>query len=159
MFIIQEESSYQKLFSKGFGSKTGEYFLLNAYEAMYLLETGKIKIRNSRKEVLTEEYFIEKKVIDYNLYIVFRDLRSKGYIVKSGIKYGFIFRVYDKGVKLGQEHSKYLVEVYKENESMKIRDFSAKSRVSHSTRKNILFAVIDCENSITYFETNWKRIL
>ena len=41
-FIIPDESCYQKLFSKGFGFKSENYFELEIYEVLFLLEKEKI---------------------------------------------------------------------------------------------------------------------
>ena len=37
-------------------------------------------------------------------FIVYKDLREKGYHIKSGLKYGVEFRVYEKGVRREKGH-------------------------------------------------------
>ncbi len=90
--------------------------------------------------------------------MVYEDLKSKGYNVKSGLKFGFLFRVYDKGIKLGEDHSLWLVDVVRESENVKIRDLISKNRVSHSANKRMILAVVDFENGITYLQNSWKRM-
>ena len=40
---------------------------------------------------------------------------------------------------------------------MNWRDFAAKSRVAHSTRKKLLVGVVDEEGDVTYYEVGWVR--
>jgi tRNA-intron endonuclease len=36
-------------------------------------------------------------------------------------------------------------------------DFSAKNRIAHSTKKNLLIAIVDEEGDVSYYEVSWKR--
>lgn len=155
--FIVDERSFQSLNSKGFGTKIDNLNFLDIYEATYLLEKKKIKIISSDKEWNIED-IERKKQFSLNEYLVYKDLKSKGYQVKSGFKYGFSFRVYDKGIKEGDDHSLWLVEILYENDKEKIKDFSAKNRIANTTRKKMLMAIVDNENNITYYESSWKRM-
>ena len=62
-------------------------------------------------------------------YFVFADMREKGYIEKTALKFGAEFRVYDKGIKPGDDHSKWVVFPVHESSSLTWHDFSAKNRV------------------------------
>ncbi|MDI6721905.1 MAG: tRNA-intron lyase, partial [Candidatus Aenigmarchaeota archaeon] len=44
-----------------------------------------------------------------------------------------------------------------EGDTLTWYDFSAKNRVAHSTRKNLLLAVVDDENEPTFYEIQWIR--
>ena len=97
----------------------------------------------------------DKKII--LKYPVFRDLRKKGYLVKTALKYGADFRVYEKGKKISEEHSKWVVFAEHESKKTSWHEFSAKNRVAHSTKKNLLIAIIDDEGDITYYEVRWVK--
>lgn len=87
----------------------------------------------------------------------FENLRKKGYIVKTALKFGADFRVYEKGIKPGQDHAAWLVFPVKENEAQSWYDFAAKNRVAVSTKKKLLIAIVDDESDVTYYEVNWMR--
>ena len=87
----------------------------------------------------------------------YRDLRKKGYILKSALKFGADFRVYDKGVKPGTDHAKWILSCVKDTDNINWRDFAAKNRIAHSTRKNLLVAIVDSEGSVSYYEISWKK--
>lgn len=156
-FLVEDEKKQNHLLSKGFGERLERLFVLSAYEALYLVEKGKGKIMRGDKELGASDIYKEK---GFSLpeYLVYKDLRLKGYNIKSGLKYGYPFRVYEKGVKAGEDHAQWLVEVFEETKSLKIRDVAGKNRVAHSTNKKMLFAIVDSENSITYIENSWKRM-
>lgn len=154
-----EESEWQSLHSKGFGEKVDSVFCLNVYEVLFLLEKRKIEVFSSSGKKMYEFSEILKKFkIDFNVFLVFSDLIKKGYNVKSGFRYGVEFRVYKKGVSVGEEHSIWLVKVLAHNNKILTSDYASFNRVAHSTKKKVLFAVCDVESCVTYFESAWTRM-
>ena len=108
------------------------------------------------KELLKKFQRFDKKI--QIKYPVFKNLREKGYIVKTALKFGADFRVYDKGIKSGKKHAKWIVFVDHESKKLTWHEFSAKNRVAHSTKKNLLLAIVDEESDITYYEVSWLKL-
>ena len=153
----------QNLFStQRFGEKSGEKILYTLFEALFLVHEKKMEIFDSKDKKLPEEKLLKKfERIDKKFktkYFVFRDLRKKGYIVKTALKFGAEFRIYGKGEKVGKNHSKWICFPVSENQSMTWQEFSSKNRVAHSTKKNLLIAIVDEEGSVSYYEVSWKRV-
>ena len=145
-------------FSQNFGKRNKDSIVYMLVETIYLREKGIMevfdlkdkKIRN--KKLLRKFIKIDKDVIlKYNAY---KNLRERGYIPKTALKYGADFRVYEK--KSG--HSKWICFVASERKGFTWQEFSSKNRVAHSTKKNFLIAIVDEENDLTYYEVNWKRL-
>ncbi len=136
-------------------------FQYSLIEGLYLVERGKFKIVNDRgKEIDFDSYVKKARKIEPSFlvrYAVFKDLRKRGYIVKTALKFGADFRVYDRGVKPGEDHARWVVYPVSEGEVMTWYSFSAKNRVAHSTRKRLLVACVDVENDVTYWEIRWMR--
>ncbi len=112
----------------------------------------------SHLSILEGKYLGERNVINLNLnsedsqiYMVYKDLREHGLIVKSGFKYGTHFRVYEKNM---EEHSRYLVHCLAEREE--IQKISRAVRVSHGVRKELLFAK-ELKEKIEYLKVSWLR--
>lgn len=152
-------SLYKK---SSFGEPVGQKIHYTLPEALYLVEKNKIEILSKNKIIKFNELFLKIKKIDSRIqlkYPVFKDLRDKGYIVKTALKFGADFRVYPKGVKAGQkgEHSKWIVFCEHESKKFSWHEFSAKNRVAHSTKKNLLIAIIDEESDVSYYEVKWIR--
>jgi tRNA-intron endonuclease, archaea type len=160
--ISSNSAEAQDLFTnQRFGEKIGEKIFYTLSEALFLVKERKMEIYDfknkkfSQKELLNRFERIDKKF--KTKYLVFKDLRKKGYIVKTALKFGAEFRVYDKGKKIGKDHAKWICFPVSENQTMTWQDFSAKNRVAHSTKKNLLIAVVDDEGDVSYYEVSWKR--
>lgn len=153
-------SLYKK---SSFGEPTGQKIKYALSEALYLVEKNKIEVLNKNKIFNTNELITKFKKHDSRIqikYLVFRDLRDKGYVVKTALKFGADFRVYEKGSKPGQneKHSKWIVFADHESKKLTWPEFSAKNRVAHSTKKKLLLAIVDEENSISYYEVSWVKV-
>ena len=136
-------------------------FQYSLIEASYLLERGKLKILDFKNKEIDFDSFVKKaKKIEPNFwirYIVFKDLRKRGYIVKTALKFGADFRVYDRGVKPGDDHAKWIVYPVHEGSTMTWYEFTAKNRVAHSTRKRLLLGIVDAEQDVVFYEIKWMR--
>jgi tRNA-intron endonuclease len=94
---------------------------------------------------------------NFNLkYAIFKDLRKKGYIVKAGLKYGADFRIYDKVQTINENHARWLVFCLEENKKIDWKEITAKARISHSSNKKLLLAILDSEGDISYYEFDWR---
>ncbi len=158
LVIIKDDKS-AKLHNKShYGNLTDEGLQLSLIEALYLMEKDKIKISKNDEELSMDDLLqiIHEKSL-YSNYIVFRDLRNRGYIIKTGFKYGSEFRLYERGTSPGEGHSNYLVKVASENDDIRLSDLSSYVRVAHGVNKYLLFAVVDQENDITYYNVEWTR--
>ncbi len=134
---------------------------LSFYEAFFLFEKDKLNVLDKKNKTLSFETFIRrsrKADKDFLIkYAVFKDLREKGYVVKTGLKFGAPFRVYNKGIKPGEDHALWVVFPVHESNSLTWHDFSAKARVAHSTKKKLLIGVVDDEGDVSYWENMWIK--
>ncbi|MBW2997341.1 tRNA-intron lyase [Candidatus Woesearchaeota archaeon] len=134
---------------------------LSLLEALYLMEKGRLKVIDGRKKAISFDSFVKKaKKVEPNFWIrycVFKDMRNRGYIIKTALKFGADFRVYDRGVKPGEDHARWIVYPVHEGEHLTWYEFSAKNRVAHSTKKRLLIGVVDDEGDVTYYEIRWVR--
>lgn len=134
---------------------------LSLLEALYLLEKNKIRIFDGRGKKIDTDAFIRKaKRLEPNFYVrfaVFKNIRDRGYIIKTALKFGADFRVYNRGVKPGEDHARWVVYAVHEGSSLTWYEFAAKNRVAHSTRKKLLIGVVDDEGDVSYWEARWLR--
>ena len=143
-----------------FGEAKEGKIIYSLFEALYLLERGKIDISEGRKKLNFEKFIERLKELDKRIqtkYAVFKDMRDRGYIVKTALKFGAEFRIYDKGKKPGEEHAKWILYPVRESDMLTWHEFAAKNRVAHSTKKNLLIGIVDEENDCTYYEIRWVK--
>ena len=149
------------LFEKSrFGEKKDNKIEYSLIEALYLLQENRIRVFSGKKELKFEELLKKIKKLDKRIEIklpVFSNLRKKGYILKTALKFGADFRVYKKGIKPGQNHALWLLYCVRESESHSWYDFVAKNRVAHSARKKLLIGIFDDEGDVTYYEVGWLK--
>lgn len=144
-----------------FGEPVGEKVQYSLPEALFLLEKKKIEVYSNNKTLSFEELLKKLKRVDKKIqikYPVYKDLREKGYIIKTALKFGAEFRVYDKGSRPGKKHARWVVFTDHETKGLTWHEFSAKNRVAHSTKKKLLIAIVDEESSVSYYEVGWVKV-
>ena len=152
--LLYEQSRYGSLTASG-------KVQLSLTEAAYLLEKGRLEVVLPSGKGVTFEAFSKKaQKEEPNFWVrccVFKDIRNRGYIIKTALKFGADFRVYDRGVKPGEDHARWIIYPVHEGSTLTWYEFSAKNRVAHSTKKRLLMGIVDDEGDVTYYEIKWMR--
>ena len=160
--ISSNDAEAYALYQKStFGEPVGDKIQYSLSETLFLVEKNKLEVLAGNKKVPYKNLINRFRKIDSKIqikYQVFKDLRERGYIVKTALKFGAEFRVYDKGAKPGKKHAKWIVFTDHESKKLTWHEFSAKNRIAHSTKKNLLLAIVDEEGAITYYEVKWVRV-
>lgn len=142
--------------SKNFGERKEGKIIYSSYEAYYLYNRKDCEIVNNNKVLNNIEilrHFLRSDK-DFNLkYSVYSTLRSRGYIVKTGLKFGGEFRVYEKHNLV---HAKWICYSVKSSRKISWEDIISKARVSHSTAKKLLIAIVD--EDVLFYELDWVKI-
>ena len=142
-----------ELYSKGYGIKERGRIFLNLYEAAYLSEMGWLEVKKGSRILNYEEIIdmINKQdKLGLSKYIVYRDLRSKGYVVREGFGHGLDFRVYERG-EYGEKAAKYLISVFNEGSYMKISRVKRIIDLSLKMGKEPVLAVVDRRGEVVYY--------
>ncbi|MFA5141364.1 MAG: tRNA-intron lyase [Candidatus Woesearchaeota archaeon] len=161
--VVTENSDLaREFYNQGrYGTILNSKVQLSLIEAFYLLEKGKLEILDGKNKAMDSDKFMKKaQKLEPNFWIkycVFKDIRERGYIIKTALKFGAEFRVYDRGVKPGDDHAKWIVYPVHEGSGLTWHEFSAKNRVAHSTKKRLLIGIVDAEGDVTYYEIRWIR--
>ena len=137
---------------------------LSLCEALYLLERGKVIITDGTgkksKPLDFESFLVKARKHEPNFwtrYCVFKNIRNRGYVIKTALKFGADFRIYDRGVKPGEDHARWIVYPVHEGTTLTWHEFAAKNRVAHSTKKRLMIGIVDDEGDVTYYEIRWIR--
>ncbi|UOY09969.1 tRNA-intron lyase [Methanonatronarchaeum sp. AMET6-2] len=147
--LIKNQNKINDLKQSYYGKQTQNGLLLNHIEAAYLLEMQKL---NLDREKLFET--ANKQNPGFELkFIVYRDLRERGLFMKQGGQSADLF-LYDRGKKPDKHQFKYLVHIYSEKDTIKIKNLHKKTQKAQNIRKTPLIALVDGEGDITYYQTN-----
>lgn len=151
---LYNQSRYGKIMASG-------KVQLSLIEALHLMEKNKLAVLEGRGKEISNEKFVKKAIrLEPNFWVrfcVYTDIRNRGYIIKTALKFGADFRVYDRGVKPGEDHAKWIVYPVHEASTITWYEFAAKNRVAHSTKKRLLVGIVDDEDDVTFYEIRWVR--
>jgi len=159
--IVTEKKIADQLTQKGFGERKSTKLVLDLKEALYLIEKNKIEVSDENDKKMKFEELLKiaakKEKAFHSKFVVYSDLREKGYCVKTGFKFGFDLRVYPRGKKPGQAHTQWVVKVAEQNERFSMPEYSRMIRLAQNLNTLPLIAIVDSEDDINYYEA--KRIL
>ncbi len=152
--LVGDNDLKSQLNERGFGEIEGSALALSIIEAAYLVDTEKIEVVKGDKKVDFEalaKIGAKKEDEFYNKYLVYKDLRDRGMLVRTGLKFGTDFRVYERGGKVGKSHSKYLVHVVPEEYTCSFPEMAGRLRLAKNVNKDMMYAIVDEESDITYY--------
>ena len=152
---------FDELLQRSYGRFEDRRLELSFVEALYLLEKKRISVKKSGKKLSFDglmDFGIERDKRLHEKFIVYRDIRDRGFVAKTGFKFGCDFRVYQRGVnvkkgpKAASEHTKWIVYTVPEDYACSFAELSRAVRLAHSIRAQMLWAIVDNEDDVTYFE-------
>jgi tRNA-intron endonuclease len=137
--ILYEQGGYGRV------ERTG--LRLAPEEALYLMERGKIEVKDFGYDTLLGLFAGQPNFI--RRYLVYRDIRERGYVIQPG---PHDFRVFRRGHKPGTGKSRYLIRVLSERDLVDFDRLSRDVLTAVNMRKQYLLAVVDDEDELTYYE-------
>ena len=154
--VLWDADASRRLHDHGFyGKPVGERLQLSLVESAYLLEKGLIELVTRSEGPIDLHGFMAKArqiESEFDLkYSVYRDLRERKLVVKTGFKFGTHFRVYKQVDRLEKvPHSEYLVHTVPRDHIFLPPVLSRAVRLAHSVRKQMVFAYP--EKDVKYLE-------
>ncbi len=151
--VIDDEEVGRQLYDNWWLGQFGTYKAeqrgrlskLDAYETLFMIKHCGLGLRNAnRAEVLKAAKTARP---DFTaLYEVYEDWRMRGFVLKTGFKFGTHFRLYFPGAspkKEGSEwvHSKHVIHVFPRDSKMIISEWARAIRVAHSVKKTFILAI------------------
>jgi tRNA-intron endonuclease len=152
--IVNEIKHKDQLRNKGFGEVFNKEYILNNLETLYLLSNNKLRLvgRNEYNFSSFLKILLKKDKKILTKYLIYRDLRSKGYVVKEGFGFGTDFRIYERG-EHGKKPSKYVAIGINEGMNIKSRDFVETVEQIEKMGKDTVIAVIERRGEAIYYKT------
>lgn len=158
--LVDETRSQDELRTKGFGEKEDAEYVLKAYEALYLMNTKRLVLKG-RKEMTFDSLFDMLVKYDRNImtkFLVYRDLRSRGYVAKEGFGFGNDFRVYERG-EYEKKPAKYVIFGINEGTNITARSFLQAIEQIEKMGKEAVVAVIERRGEVIYYKASKMRFI
>lgn len=143
-----------------------EIIILEAMEVLLLCERRRILLWEDNDKN-KEQYDFEKLLVYFtqyddrlwHKYIIYMDLRKRGYIVRTGYGDGIDFRVFKRGANFEEDSAKYLIYPVYEGTPIELKDLDRISRVAMSSRKDLIVATVDRLSKPIYYSVKKFQIL
>ena len=120
-------------------------------------ENDKTKTQYDFEGLLT--YFTRYEPRLWHKYVIYMDLRKRGYIVRTGYGDGIDFRVYKRGADFENDSARFLIYPVFEGNPIELRDLDKISRVAMSSRKDLIVATVDRLSKPIYYSVKKFEII
>ncbi|MGE5533547.1 MAG: tRNA-intron lyase [Bacillota bacterium] len=154
---ISEQSNIDALASRGYGTLENKVFTLTFYESLYLLEKGMLEVRDKRDKAVDFQSLLHRYEVQndnaWANYLVYRDLRSRGYVVREGFGGGIDFRIYERGT-YGKDIAPFLIMGTQEGKPLPVNDLADALKKCKSQKKELILAVINRRGEIVHYSVS-----
>jgi tRNA-intron endonuclease len=156
--IIRDQTEASQVYNKGYYGYplSGGGLELDLLEAVYLVESARLEVLMDGEPLSMDRMVARASSAhrDFEIkYIVYRDLRSRGFLVKTAGE-EFDFRVFPRGGTPNSTQTKNWVSAISERSIFKIVPFMTEMERSERSRKELLIAIVDEEGDITYYHAD-----
>lgn len=155
--LVDDVRVQDELRTRGYGEKEGSEYVLKPYEALYLMQAKRLTVKG--KEMTFDSLFEFLLRHDKNImtrFLVYRDLKSRGYVAKEGFGFGDDFRVYERG-EYEKKPAKYVVFGVSEGANISARDFAGAVEEIEKMGKDAVVAVIERRGEVIYYKASKMR--
>jgi tRNA-intron endonuclease len=159
VILIDSVKQQDQLRSKGYGEKIKDMYILENYEALFLLYSKRL-VLTKQKSTLDFSTFLQTLLKNdlsiFTKFLIFRDLRTRGYIAKEGFGFGDDFRVYERG-EYSRKAAKYVIFGINEGISVRANILFENIRSIEKMGKEAIIAVIERRGEIIYYKVSRKK--
>ena len=153
---ISNKEMIHELDLKGYGEIENGKLILKFFESLYLLYSDRLILKKGKKKIdfgglmnICQKQNPEA----LTKFLIYRDLRNRGYVVKDGFGFGSDFRVYERG-HFGEKGAKYLVFGLNEGQEEKMGNLQKKIEQITQMGKEPIIAVIERRGEVIYYKIN-----
>ena len=153
---ISQKNMVHELDLKGFGEIEKDKLFLKSFETLYLLYTKRLTLKSGRKQIDFDYFMNLCQKSDSEIltkFLIYRDLRNRGYVVKDGFGFGSDFRVYERG-HYGEKGAKFLIFGLNEGQQEKMGHLQKKIEEITQMGKEPIIAVIERRGEVIYYKIN-----
>ena len=152
--VVKSPNDVEELRRRGYGEKVGKQFILTDYETLYLTYISRLEVYLDKKKWNFDDMVklsLKKDANAWTRFLIYRDLRSRGYVAKEGFGFGVDFRVHDRG-EFDVKPAKYVVFGLNEGTAMSVEDLAESVQQIIRMGKEPVIAVIERRGEVIYYK-------
>jgi tRNA-intron endonuclease, archaea type len=155
--VVADQSSIDALTTRGYGTLEDKVFTLTFYEALYLVDKCMLEAKDENGKTANFQDILHcYEAVNDNAwvsYMVYRDLRSRGYVAREGFGSGIDFRMYERGA-YGKDTAPYLVLSMQEGKPLGMDELVSAMQQCQSQKKELTLAVMNRRGEIVYYSVS-----
>jgi tRNA-intron endonuclease len=154
--LVEDQAEASQIHNKGYYGvpQSGGALKLDLMEAIYLEESDRLEVVSDGSRISAADLLrtAHRMYEGFEIrYLVYRELRQRGYVVKLG-QPPLDFRVFPRGGSPNKTPSKWWVAAISERSTFDLGGLLENLDRTTDVRKKLLLAVVDEESDVTYYE-------
>jgi len=153
--ISKKENAYWRVFySSGYGEEINQTIVLSLIEALHLVDRGLLEIITTDLIKVKKEDLFSRidKIGSWPLYIVYKDLRNRGYTIKLSKSPPISILVYPRGKNIFESEPMYGIFIVEASKEIRLTELDKAIKKSKELRMGLLISIVDEIGDVTYYE-------
>jgi len=158
--VVPSQDDANALKQRGYGEqrKKKSGITLSFCETLYLMEQKRIRViyPKTKQDLTFLDILGEFRLTDkyaWMRYLIYKDLRDRGYTVKEKVGLGVDFEVYERGKNEGEE-PKYIVVGVSEGAPVVVDEIIGMLKKTQELERELVFAVVDRRSEVIYYSVS-----
>lgn len=152
---VKDRERLGELEELGYGTVEAKSLVLRDYEALYLVYSKKLELKDGKGKAVGFQRLAEEMQRDakdsWTKFVIYRDLRSRGYVVREGFGFGTDLRVYERG-DYPKKAAQYVVFALDEGIERGVGDLRESVKELTKMGKEAIIAVIERRGEVIYYK-------
>ncbi len=144
------------LYNRGhYGIPIQDGLILDGFETLHLVEIQKIDVFLNNELLTTNKItqYFENIIENYILrYLVYKDLRNRGYLLNVGKGSSFFFRLYERSNIPTRDQAKFYIIPLFEGGGIQIEELENVIQIASLSDKILVLALVDANGDISYLK-------
>jgi tRNA-intron endonuclease len=155
--IVDDGAMAEELSRKGYGNKEEKALSLKLYESLHLVRLGWLSVKAPDGADVSFEAIVQRSIhedpLGWTKFLVYRDLRSRGYVAREGYGLAADLRVYPRG-EYGRNPAKFVVIPINEGGDVKLSKLQKMIDAVYRMGKEPIIAVVERRGEAIYYRAS-----
>jgi len=155
--FVDDEAMAGELSQRGYGDREGKVLSLRLYEALHLMRLEWLSVKGTGRKELSFQDIVRKSLagdtMGWTKFLVYRDLRSRGYVAREGYGLAADLRVYPRG-EYGKNPAKFVVIPINEGGEVKVSALQRMIDAVYRMGKEPIVAVVERRGEAIYYRAS-----
>jgi tRNA-intron endonuclease len=155
--MVEDQAMAGELSGRGYGDKGEKALALKPYEALHLMRLGWLTVKGQKGREVTFQEVVKRSLgedpMAWTKFLVYRDLRSRGYVVREGYGLAADLRIYPRG-EYGKNPAKFVVIPINEGGDLKVSALQKMIDAVYRMGKEPIVAVVERRGEAIYYRAS-----